>query len=51
MSNLLVINVGWFTNSTDLETAVICIKCSKEFWAAPAMDSVRVGEEELPGRI
>ncbi|CZR68056.1 uncharacterized protein PAC_17955 [Phialocephala subalpina] len=45
-----IINVGWLTNATNLETAVIAIKRAREFWASDVMKGILVGEEVLPGK-
>lgn len=44
------INVGWLTNSTDIETAVIAIKRARDFWATNALKGIIIGEEVLPGK-
>lgn len=50
MSDAPIINVGWLTNQTDLETAVVAIKRAREFWATSSIKKVTVGEEALPGK-
>ena len=45
-----LINVGWLSSPTDLETAIIGIKRAREFWASEVMQSVVIGEEAVPGR-
>lgn len=49
MSDAPIINVGWLTNPTDLETAVVAIKRAREFWATSDMQDIVAGEEILPG--
>lgn len=50
MSDAPIINVGWLTNQTDLETAVVAIKRAREFWATKSMKEITIGEEALPGQ-
>ncbi|PBP24245.1 alcohol oxidase [Diplocarpon rosae] len=50
MEDAPLINVGWLTSPTDLETAVVGIKRAREFWATSALAGVRVGAEVLPGQ-
>jgi choline dehydrogenase len=50
MSSAPLINVGWLSNPTDLETGVVAIKRAREFWASSIMQGIVTGEEVLPGK-
>lgn len=49
MEDQPLINLGWLTNETDVETTVIALKRGRDYWNSLSMREVRIGEEVNPG--
>lgn len=44
-----IINLGWLTEPTDVQTSIQAIKRGRDFWAAPSIQGIKLGPEVLPG--
>lgn len=45
-----IIDVGWLTNSIDVEMAITAIRRGRDFFGTQVIQPVLIGEEMMPGR-
>ncbi|KAI0194222.1 hypothetical protein F4808DRAFT_474846 [Astrocystis sublimbata] len=48
-SDAPIINPAWLSHPADKEVAIAAFKRTRQVWAAPALDTLRIGEEYFPG--